>query len=223
MVKDRKLGTTATNIIGGGGTNQPIFFALKVQKSAEHYTEAAMDEVELLDCVAQERKKCEVSLVSQGPMCRDLDGIRAIDNVDYSRHVATLHDSFFHNGPNGRHMSMVFGMLGCNLLSVIKAFNYRGIPIPAVKRMIKGVCKGLDFLHRRCHIIHTDLKPENILLQFPDQICPPSLFEEGAEGSDEDGNDDDHAGDDDDTTGTGGAHALSHQGGMTIDELELEL
>ena len=225
MVKDRKLVTTATNPTGGG-TNQPIFFALKVQKSAEHYTEAAMDEVELLDCVAQERKKCEGTLISQGPMCRDLDGIRAIDNVDYSRHVATLHDSFFHNGPNGRHMSMVFGMLGCNLLSVIKAFNYRGIPIPAVKRMIKGVCKGLDFLHRRCHIIHTDLKPENILLQFPDQICPPSLFEDAAEGYDDDGNDDDHAGDDDnddDTTGTGGAQASSQQGGMTIDELELEL
>ena len=65
---------------------------------------------------------------------------------------------------------MVFSMLGCNLLSVIKAFNYRGIPIEVVKRMIQGVCKGLDFLHRRCKIIHTDLKPENVLLQFPDQF-----------------------------------------------------
>ena len=213
MVKDRKLVTTATKSPLGGSSNQPFFFALKVQKSAEHYTEAAMDEVELLDCIAQERKKCEGTLVSQGPMSRDSNGIRAIDNVDHSRHVATLHDSFFHNGPHGRHMSMVVGMLGCNLLSVIKAFNYRGIPIPAVKRMIKGVCKGLDFLHRRCQIIHTDLKPENILLQFPDQICPPSLLEEGDDG-------DEHAiEEDDDTAGTGGPL----QEGMTIEELEAAL
>ncbi len=197
MVKDRRLVASKTS----GGAAQPQFFALKVQKSAEHYTEAAMDEVELLDCIAQERKRCEATLVSQGPISRDSDGIRAIDNVDHSRHVATLHDSFFHNGPHGRHMSMVFSMLGCNLLSVIKAFNYRGIPIPAVKRMIKGVCKGLDFLHRRCQIIHTDLKPENILLQFPDQIYPPAIIEDGETG-------DEHAETD------------PQQEGMSIEEME---
>ena len=212
MVKDRKLVqnvAAAAKSALGSKANQPIFFALKVQKSAEHYTEAAMDEVELLDCIAQERKKCEGTLVTQGPMSRDSNGIRAIDNVDHSRHVATLHDSFFHNGPHGRHMAMVFGMLGCNLLSVIKAFNYRGIPIPAVRRMIKGVCKGLDFLLRRCQIIHTDLKPENILLQFPDQMCPLSLLEdaEGEEG-------DEHA--DDDTAG----HNSSQQEGMSIQDME---
>lgn len=164
-----------------------------------------MDEVELLDCIAQERKRCESALVSKGPMNRDTDGIRAIDNVDHSRHVATLYDSFFHNGPHGRHMSMVFSMLGCNLLSVIKAHNYRGIPIPAVKRMIKGVCKGLDFLHRKCQIIHTDLKPENILLQFPDQICPPS-FEPGEDHADfDDGEEDSNS---------------QQEGGVSIEELE---
>jgi serine/threonine protein kinase len=215
MVKDRRVVTNtqspsaATNNTNPTVvSNQPLFFALKVQKSAEHYTEAAMDEVELLDCIAQERKRCEATLVSKGPMNRDSDGIRAIDNVDHSRHVATLYDSFFHNGPHGRHMSMVFSMLGCNLLSVIKAHNYRGIPIPAVKRMIKGVCKGLDFLHRRCQIIHTDLKPENILLQFPDQICPPTDLdmpgEDHADFMDYDLDDENN----------------SQQEGMTIEELE---
>lgn len=155
MIKDRKLAKE------GRGNH---FYALKVQKSAEHYTEAAMDEVELLDCIASERRKVEATLLSNS------SDREAAQMVEHSRFVATLHDSFFHMGPNGRHMCMIFSMLGCNLLSVIKAYNYRGIPIDVVKRMIKGVCMGLDFLHRRCRIIHTDLKPENVLLQFPHQI-----------------------------------------------------
>jgi hypothetical protein len=155
MVKDRKAASSDI---------PNHFFALKVQKSAEHYTEAAMDEVELLDCISKERKKSEQLLVKEN--VKDNDGVATVDVVEYSNYVATLHDSFFHTGPNGRHMCMVFSMLGCNLLSLIKAFNYRGIPIPVVKNIVKGICKGLDFLHRKCQIIHTDLKPENVLLLF---------------------------------------------------------
>lgn len=170
MVKDRKAQAA------GKGTH---FYALKVQKSAEHYTEAAMDEVELLDCIAQKRK--HESTLALNPGQKDEEGVTALEMVDHAKFVATLHDSFFHTGPNGRHMCMVFSMLGCNLLSVIKAFNYRGIPIEVVKRMIQGVCKGLDFLHRRCKIIHTDLKPENVLLQFPDQF-DDDIVDVGASG-----------------------------------------
>jgi hypothetical protein len=49
-------------------------------------------------------------------------------------HVVQLLDCFDHAGPNGVHVCMVFEMLGCNLLSVIKRYDYRGIPIPVVKR-----------------------------------------------------------------------------------------
>jgi hypothetical protein len=154
MVKDRKA-------ISASKPNH--FFALKVQKSAEHYTEAAMDEVELLDCISKERKKVEQLATNGG---KDKDGVPALNVMENSQYVAELHDSFFHTGPNGRHMCMVFSMLGCNLLSVIKAYNYRGIPLPVVKNMINGICRGLDFLHRKCEIIHTDLKPENVLILF---------------------------------------------------------
>jgi len=166
MVKDRKLAQQQQEDSNAESEGH-YFYALKVQKSAEHYTEAAIDEVELLDCIASERKKVESSLLGTN---KDPD---AAQMVEHSRYVATLHDSFFHSGPNGRHMCMVFGMLGCNLLSVIKAHNYRGIPLQVVKKMTKGVCMGLDFLHRKCRIIHTDLKPENVLLQFPHQIHDP--------------------------------------------------
>ena len=176
MVKDRQIVPNP----GDAFNKEKQFFALKVQKSAEHYTEAAIDEVELLDCVANERKKCEAAMLQKK---MDTNGLTSKDIVEHSKYVATLHDSFFHTGPNGRHMVMVFSMLGCNLLSVIKAFNYRGIPIPVVKNMVKGICMGLDFLHRKCHIIHTDLKPENVLLQFPNQMMgdfPENFFGDAA-------------------------------------------
>jgi len=44
---------------GAGGSNPMQYLALKVQKSAEHYTKAAIDKIEFLDCIAKERVRCE--------------------------------------------------------------------------------------------------------------------------------------------------------------------
>ncbi|CAM8894736.1 unnamed protein product [Rhodiola kirilowii] len=115
------------------------YVALKVQKSAQHYTEAAMDEITILKQIADgdpEDKKCVVKLV----------------------------DHFKHSGPNGQHVCMVFEYLGDNLLTLIKYSDYRGLPIHMVKQICFHILVGLDYLHRKLSIIHTDLKPENILL-----------------------------------------------------------
>ena len=126
--------------------------ALKIQKSAPHYREAALDEIELLRCAAEAAKSEEV-LEEFGP--------------NYDAHVVHLLDHFEHTGPNGDHFCFIFETLGENLLEVIKKYDYKGIPIPIVKRLVKQTCIALDFLHRHCKIIHTDLKPENILIATP--------------------------------------------------------
>lgn len=59
---------------------------------------------------------------------------------------------------------MVFELLGSNMLKLISFYQYLGIPLRIVRDVAYQVLCGLDYLHRKCRIIHTDIKPENILL-----------------------------------------------------------
>ncbi|KAJ2348611.1 serine/threonine protein kinase, CMGC [Coemansia sp. RSA 2671] len=166
-----------------------IHVALKIVKSASHYTEAALDEIEL----------CTRTVTTREPhVGRD--------------HVAKMLDSFEHSGPNGRHVCMVFEVLGENLLSLLrnarrygslrdavhaaktdaslvgdgqghhhgalgdaehngrssntgeKGKQSDGLPVPLVKQIARQIVAGLAYLHGPCNMIHTDLKPENLLV-----------------------------------------------------------
>jgi len=119
--------------------------ALKVVKSAQHYTETALDEIKLLQRV-----------VESNP------------NHPGRRHVVSLLDHFTHRGPNGSHVCMVFEVLGENLLGLIKRYHHRGVPDHICRQIAKQVLLGLDYIHRECGIIHTDLKPENVLICIDD-------------------------------------------------------
>ncbi|XP_034725945.1 SRSF protein kinase 1b isoform X2 [Etheostoma cragini] len=117
------------------------FVAMKVVKSAEHYTETALDEIKLLKSVRN---------TDPSDPCREK--------------VVQLLDDFKISGINGTHVCMVFEVLGYHLLKWIIKSNYQGLPLPCVKSIIRQVLQGLDYLHTKCKIIHTDIKPENILL-----------------------------------------------------------
>ncbi|KAJ1646233.1 serine/threonine protein kinase, CMGC [Coemansia asiatica] len=162
-----------------------IHVALKIVKSAAHYSEAALDEIEL----------CTQAVSVREPhVGRD--------------HVAKMLDSFEHSGPNGRHVCMVFEVLGENLLLLLRnarrygslreavhaartdagligdgqspstdsahsargapddgnARQSDGLPMPLVKQVARQIIAALAFLHGSCGIIHTDLKPENVLV-----------------------------------------------------------
>ena len=142
-------------------TGKTCYVALKIQKSAEHYTEAAYDEIELLAVARNERNnrswrssraRLRPSLFST---CPDFTG------------VVSLCDYFETEGPNGVHVCMVFETMGPNVLALIKRYDFKGVPFDIIRKLTADVLIGLDYLHRVCGIIHTDLKPENVLVCCP--------------------------------------------------------
>eukprot|EP00033_Pygsuia_biforma_P001023 GCRY01001168.1.p1 GENE.GCRY01001168.1~~GCRY01001168.1.p1 ORF type:complete len:528 (+),score=162.49 GCRY01001168.1:94-1677(+) len=123
--------------------------ALKVIKSARHYTDAALDELEMLKIIRQRDPNDDCCCVQ-------------------------LLDDFKVEGPNGVHVVMVFEVLGRHMLSLIKASSYKGLPLPVVRNICKQVLIALDFIHQKAGLIHTDLKPENVLLaDFDENLLPP--------------------------------------------------
>ncbi|QCD91212.1 SRSF protein kinase 1 [Vigna unguiculata] len=120
-------------------TKTSSFVALKIQKSAAQFVQAALHEIDILSSIAD----------------RDPSN---------SKFVIQLIDNFKHNGPNGQHLCMVLEFLGDSLLRLIKYNRYKGLPLNKVREICKCVLVGLDYLHTDLGIIHSDLKPENILL-----------------------------------------------------------
>eukprot|EP00658_Telonema_sp_P-2_P084317 TRINITY_DN932_c0_g2_i4.p1 TRINITY_DN932_c0_g2~~TRINITY_DN932_c0_g2_i4.p1 ORF type:complete len:490 (-),score=166.87 TRINITY_DN932_c0_g2_i4:414-1883(-) len=116
---------------------------IRDRKSASKYCEAAEDEIKILKQISG----------------ADPEG---------ASQVVLLLDSFAHRGPHGKHVCMVFQVFGPNLLSLIKAYDYKGIPLDIVKTIARQVLAALDFIHTKLDMIHTDLKPENVLLRRHD-------------------------------------------------------
>merc|ERR1712142_71873 len=117
------------------------YVALKIVKSAQHYTETAVDEMKLLRTIHT-----------------------AVPDDPGYPHVVQLLDDFRINGIHGSHVCMVFEVLGHNLLKFIIKSSYRGISIPMTKKILKQTLLGLSYIHTKCNVIHTDIKPENILV-----------------------------------------------------------
>jgi dual specificity tyrosine-phosphorylation-regulated kinase 2/3/4 len=108
--------------------------ALKIIRSEERFRRQAAEEVRMLQLLGR----------------TDADGrchvVRMLDHFDFRRHTC-----------------IVFEPLGIDLYEALRRRRFRGFPLGAARRAVKGIVTCLALL-RRQGIIHCDLKPENILL-----------------------------------------------------------
>ena len=91
------------------------------------------------------------------------DELHILERVSKSRiesrhpgdvHVLDLLDTFSFNGPLGEHRCLVTDVLGFDLNFFRKAQPNHLVPLPFVKRVVRQVLLGLDFLHTECNIVH---------------------------------------------------------------------
>lgn len=140
FIAQRKLGWGQFSTVWlAYDTQTSKYVALKIQKSAPEFVQAALHEIEILSAIVEndpKNEKCVVQLV----------------------------DHFKHRGPNGQHSCMVLEFLGDSILHLIRYNRYKGLNLIKVREICRCILIGLDYLHRELGIIHTDLKPENILL-----------------------------------------------------------
>ncbi|KAL3764326.1 hypothetical protein ACHAW5_008923 [Stephanodiscus triporus] len=61
------------------------------------------------------------------------------------------------------HLCLVFEMLGPNLYELLKKRQFRGLPIGAVRSLVRQATEGIKLLGKK-NVVHCDLKPENILM-----------------------------------------------------------
>ncbi|PBK68016.1 kinase-like protein [Armillaria solidipes] len=82
--------------------------------------------------------------------------------------VVHLADSFYIDGPYGKHLCVVTEMAICNLLTLAEeCFTGNRIPEYGAKLVMRDVLSALDYVHNDCNIIHTDVKITNVVVTVP--------------------------------------------------------
>ncbi|KAM6481756.1 kinase-like domain-containing protein [Trichoderma sp. SZMC 28011] len=80
------------------------------------------------------------------------------------KHVSHLLDSFYHDGPNGRHLCIVFELLGPKISSVVnRRPNYR-LDGRLARQISSQLLLAVDYI-RSCGVVHGDIHLGNVLLR----------------------------------------------------------
>lgn len=82
--------------------------------------------------------------------------------------VSQIVDDFEVVGPTGKHVCMVYQLLGANIAKQSTQAQMQHLPYHAVKQITRQLLQALDFLHTECGVIHTDISPSNICIELPD-------------------------------------------------------
>jgi serine/threonine-protein kinase SRPK3 len=140
------------------------FVAIKLKHIDSTYIDKLYDEVEILKEIGNNNfdkywLKALKEYYKDDPLV-----LTEIETIEHTNVIQLLNTFIHYSEKNIKYLCLVYEIMGVNLLELIKSYNYKGIPLPYVRIIVKQILIGLDFLHRICNVIHTDINPENILL-----------------------------------------------------------
>ncbi|CAP99560.1 Pc22g22720 [Penicillium rubens Wisconsin 54-1255] len=90
--------------------------------------------------------------------------------------LRTCLDSFEVDGPEAKHMCLVYEPMREPLWILQRRFVDRKLPLPIAKAYIYFLLVDLDYLHSECKVVHADLKLGNILMSFEDENVLPNFI-----------------------------------------------
>lgn len=128
--------------------------AVKIIRNKKRFHQQALVEVNILQRLRE--------WVRLGYCCHLHNGSDTIQDPDNRHSMINFTQSFYFRG----HLCISTELLGMNLYEFIKAFEFKGFPLPLIRRFTKQMLSALVLLKSR-RVIHCDLKPENILLAHP--------------------------------------------------------
>ncbi|XWW96282.1 hypothetical protein V2A60_004255 [Cordyceps javanica] len=91
--------------------------------------------------------------------------------------ICHLLDDFEIEGPNGKHVCLVFPLMGETLRSFGALFQRSLVPYPTMRRFTIELALALDYAHDQ-GVIHTDIQPNNIFVQIRDRSLMDRYFQE---------------------------------------------
>ncbi|CAI7625047.1 unnamed protein product [Penicillium palitans] len=90
--------------------------------------------------------------------------------------LRTCLDHFEVDGPEAKHMCLVYEPMREPLWILQRRFVDRKLPLPIAKAYIYFLLVGLDYLHSECKVVHADLKLGNILMSFENENVLPNFI-----------------------------------------------
>ncbi|KAF9891353.1 hypothetical protein FE257_004209 [Aspergillus nanangensis] len=148
----------------GNGANSTVWCALDIQNTQRprHFA----------------LKVCVSATCSARPPWHEIDMHNRVSNGPWypgKAHVSQLLEFFWHNGPNGRHLCLVFPLLVVDCVALMRAGLLRRAE--RLKVVSRHVVMGLSYLFR-VGMVHGDLHPGNIMVEIPEVEASPVSFEE---------------------------------------------
>ena len=118
------------------------------------------------------REMCDMEISALQKLNSHYESCNSEILKSFAERVVRMDDSFYIEGPHGRHLTMAIEPVGPDILKLLTAHEFVGVAPCIVKTLIKDMLEGLAFIHS-VGLVHADIKPENVLIKTLDEEGVP--------------------------------------------------